>query len=59
MNRPAPTLVFDVNETLLDLAALGPVFHSVLGEEALTKEWFALTRRLRTMLPTTGTFPAP
>ena len=27
-----PVLAFDVNETLLDLAALDPVFESVLGD---------------------------
>jgi 2-haloacid dehalogenase len=30
-----PVLAFDVNETLLDLAALDPVFESVLGDPAL------------------------
>lgn len=39
-------IVFDVNETLLDLAALDPAFEQVLGDAAARKEWFA--RMLRT-----------
>lgn len=35
-------LVFDVNETLLDLAALKPQFQRLFGEEAALKEWFSL-----------------
>jgi 2-haloacid dehalogenase len=35
-------LVFDVNETLLDLAALKPHFQRLFGEEAALKEWFSL-----------------
>jgi 2-haloacid dehalogenase len=33
-------LVFDVNETLLDLSALAPEFASVFGDAALLGEWF-------------------
>jgi 2-haloacid dehalogenase len=33
-------LVFDVNETLLDLAALDPVFEEVFGEASVRREWF-------------------
>jgi 2-haloacid dehalogenase len=32
--------VFDVNETLLDLAALDPEFERVFGDKAVRKEWF-------------------
>jgi 2-haloacid dehalogenase len=35
------TLVFDVNETLLDLKALGPAFASVFGSTEPMGEWFA------------------
>ena len=35
------TLVFDVNETLLDLEALGPGFTSVFGSTEPMAEWFA------------------
>ena len=40
MKRPK-MLVFDVNETLLDLAALKPVFASALGSTDAMGEWFA------------------
>jgi len=33
-------LVFDVNETLLDLSALAPEFAKVFGDAALLDEWF-------------------
>ncbi len=33
-------LVFDVNETLLDLAALDPLFTRVFGGAAVRREWF-------------------
>jgi 2-haloacid dehalogenase len=33
-------IVFDVNETLLDLAALDPIFAALFGEEAARREWF-------------------
>ena len=39
-------IVFDVNETLLDLAALDPAFEHAFGDAAARKEWFA--RMLRT-----------
>lgn len=32
--------VFDVNETLLDLAALDPHFERIFGDAAIRKEWF-------------------
>ncbi len=33
-------LVFDVNETLLDLSALAPRFEGVFGDAAFLNEWF-------------------
>ena len=38
-----PTLVFDVNETLIDLAALDPLFAAHLGDAALRRAWFGQT----------------
>lgn len=38
---PMDTLVFDVNETLLDLAALDPLFERHLGSATQRKAWFA------------------
>lgn len=36
-----PLILFDVNETLLDLAALDPVFNDLFGDAAVRKEWFS------------------
>ena len=36
----ARLLVFDVNETLLDLSALDPHFERVFGEAAVRRSWF-------------------
>jgi 2-haloacid dehalogenase len=33
-------VVFDVNETLLDLAALDPLFEEAFGDAALRQQWF-------------------
>ena len=39
--REMPTLVFDVNETLLDLAALDPHFERIFGDPSAAAAWFA------------------
>ena len=36
----APVCVFDVNETLLDLAALDPAFERVFGDPTMRVAWF-------------------
>ncbi|MBU2956093.1 haloacid dehalogenase type II [Paracoccus sp. 1_MG-2023] len=36
-----PVLVFDVNETLLDLESLAPIFARIFGDGAAMREWFA------------------
>jgi len=36
----ASVIVFDVNETLLDLGALDPVFARAFGDPAARREWF-------------------
>lgn len=36
----AAVIVFDVNETLLDLAGLDPLFADAFGEAAVRREWF-------------------
>ncbi len=39
---PQPTvLVFDVNETLLDIETLAPLFERLFGDAAAMREWFA------------------
>ncbi len=35
------TIVFDVNETLLDITALEPLFERVFGNRSAMREWFA------------------
>jgi len=42
----ATVLAFDVNETLLDLRALDPLFDDVLGDAALRPQWFATMLQL-------------
>jgi 2-haloacid dehalogenase len=36
-----PLIVFDVNETLLDLEVMTPIFQRVFGEKTAMREWFA------------------
>lgn len=41
-DEPAsPILVFDVNETLLDITTLEPLFERCFGDSAVLREWFA------------------
>lgn len=40
-NKPVSTLVFDVNETLLDITTLEPLFDRLFGDPAVLREWFA------------------
>ncbi len=35
------TIVFDVNETLLDITTLEPLFDRVFGDSSVLREWFA------------------
>jgi 2-haloacid dehalogenase len=34
-------LIFDVNETLLDIESIAPLFGELFGDEGLLREWFA------------------
>src|SRR3984885_13457507 len=36
-----PVIVFDVNETLLDLDSIRPVFDRIFGDPAAMRLWFA------------------
>ena len=36
-----PFVVFDVNETLLDLESLAPTFERIFGERSALRSWFA------------------
>ena len=40
-SRVQPIIVFDVNETLLDITTLEPLFQRVFGDAAVMREWFA------------------
>ena len=33
-------LVFDVNETLIDLESMAPLFERIFGDRAVLREWF-------------------
>ena len=41
-NRPSrpSVLVFDVNETLIDIESLGPHFEAMFGDRRVLREWF-------------------
>jgi 2-haloacid dehalogenase len=49
-------VLFDVNETLLDLAALDPLFAAWFGDPAARRAWFAQTLHLAMTLAATRTF---
>src|ERR1700735_3985632 len=36
-----PAIVFDVNETLLDLESIGPTFNRIFSDPAAMRLWFA------------------
>ena len=39
--QPAPTvLVFDVNETLIDIESMAPLFGELFGDRRVLREWF-------------------
>ncbi len=40
-DKPPSIIVFDVNETLLDITTLEPLFERVFGDRAVLREWFA------------------
>jgi 2-haloacid dehalogenase len=49
-------IVFDVNETLLDLSALDPHFEQLLGSAALRVQWFAQMLQLSFVGGLTGRY---
>jgi 2-haloacid dehalogenase len=49
-------VVCDVNETMLDLGALDPIFADWFGDAAVRKEWFAQTLLYALTLAATRTF---
>ena len=53
MNR---AVIFDVNETMLDLRALDPLFIEWFGDPVARKDWFAQTLHLAMTFAATSTF---
>ncbi len=53
MNR---AVIFDVNETMLDLGALDPLFVRWFGDPTARKEWFAQTLHSAMTLAATRKF---
>jgi 2-haloacid dehalogenase len=49
-------VVFDINETVLDLAALDPLFTEWFGHPAARREWFARTLHFALTLAATGAY---
>jgi len=52
----ARVLLFDVNETLLDLRVLDPVFERAFGDASLRRQWFGLVLRNAMALTITGDY---
>ena len=40
MTAPPSVLVFDVNETLIDIDAIAPLFEQIFGDAKAVREWF-------------------
>ena len=51
-----PVIAFDVNETLLDLAALDGPFQDLLGSAALRPQWFGQMLQLAFVGGLTGSY---
>lgn len=49
-------LVFDVNETLLDVAALDPLFEELFGDASVRREWFGQMLQSAFVSTITGTY---
>jgi 2-haloacid dehalogenase len=56
LDRPPIVLVFDVAESLLDLATLRPLFKRVFGDGAMVEEWFGETILYSESVTLTNTF---
>ncbi|GAA5315126.1 MAG: haloacid dehalogenase type II [Candidatus Pelagadaptatus aseana] len=48
------TLLFDINETVLDLSVLKPKFRDAFGSEQVTGQWFAMLLHSSTVCAITG-----
>lgn len=54
--RMTRVIAFDVNETLLDLRALDPIFERTLGDKALRPQWFQTMLQLAFVGTITGKY---
>jgi 2-haloacid dehalogenase len=52
----APAIVFDVNETLLDLSALDPLFADAFGDKGVRRIWFAQTLQIAMTMTIMGAY---
>ena len=52
---PRDTILFDINETVLDLSSLKPKFKAAFGDEAVTATWFSMLLHTSTVCILTGT----
>lgn len=53
---PKRHIVFDVNETLLDLSALDPIFADLFGDSATRRTWFMSLLHWSTVTTLTGQY---
>lgn len=51
---PRDTILFDINETVLDLSSLRPRFATAFGDEGLTATWFSMLLHSSTVCIVTG-----
>jgi 2-haloacid dehalogenase len=51
-----PLIVFDVNETLLDLGTMEPTFERIFGEKSAMRLWFANLVMYSVVLTMTGSY---
>lgn len=51
---PHDTILFDINETVLDLASLRPRFAAAFGDDSVTATWFAMLLHTSTVCALTG-----
>ena len=45
---PRDTILFDINETILNLTSLKPKFKAAFGDEGVTATWFSSSLRMST-----------
>ena len=56
---PPPLIVFDVNETLLDLETMEPTFQRIFGEKSAMRLWFANLILYSSALTVAGCYVSP